>query len=142
MSKILEIALSTKFNAEQIPGLMEVMINTPNVELATEILLGLYEEPTIDEYSIIDNKLCKFVRYNKWGNDVTYTYTTVKVKRIYVKKDVPEESITAENYKEYIVGTNGQWIDVKFPNETETKSAWTQLSSWESGASKVGEMQP
>lgn len=142
MSKILEIALSTKFNAEQIPGLMEVMGNTQNIELAAEILLGLYKEPAVSEQSVLDGKLCTALSYSKWNNDVTYTFTTVKKKQVYVNKDVSEESITPENYKEHTVGANGQWIYVTFPNETDTVTAWIQLSSWELGASRVGRMQP
>lgn len=142
MKTVLEIALSTKFNAEQIPGLMEIINNTPNTELAAEIILGLYKEPTVSEQSVLDGRLCTLMNYNKWNGDVTYSFTTVKKKQVYVKKDVPEESITAENYKEHEVSKDGQWIYVTFPNETENRTAWIQLKSWELGASRVGQMQP
>lgn len=142
MKTVLEIALSTKFNAEQIPGLMEIISNTPNTELATEILLGLYEEPAVSEQSVLDGRLCTLMNYNKWNNDVTYSFTTVKKKQVYVNKSVPEESITTENYKEHEVPKDGKWIHIAFPNETENRTAWIQLGSWELGASRVGQMQP
>jgi len=142
MKTVLEIALSTKFNAEQVPAIIEILGNTPNTDVAAEIILGVYTEPTISEQSVLDNKLCTFVIYNKWTKDVTYTYNTVKKKQIYVNKDADEDSITVENYEEHVVSRNGKYITLTFPNETETARSWTQLSSWENCASKVGQMQP
>jgi len=150
MKTVLEVALSTKFNAEQVPAIIEILGNTPNTDVAAEIILGIYIEPVISEDSVLDNKLCTFLMYNKWQKEVTYTYTTVKRQQIYVNKNADEDSITAENYKEHVIdrndafgsNTNGKWIWITFPNEIETKTSWTQLSSWEQGASRVGEMQP
>jgi hypothetical protein len=142
MKTVLEVALSTKFNAEQVPAIIEILGNTPNPDIAAEIILGIYIEPVISEDSVLDNKLCTFVSYNKWDNNVAYTYNTVKKKQLYVNKDADEDSITVENYEEHVVSRNGKYITLTFPNETETARSWTQLSSWEQGASRVGEMQP
>jgi hypothetical protein len=147
MKTVLEIALSTKFNAEQIPALVDIISSTPNADVATEIILGIYKEPTVSEHSIINDKFCTFKSYNKWTNTVTYTYTTVRKVQIYVNKNVPESDITPENYLEHTVkefGSNieGKYVYITFPDKIDTITRDMSLHSWEEGASKVGQMQP
>ena len=77
MKTVLEIALSTKFNAEQIPQLIELIEATNNKDVACEILLDIYKKPIISTHSVRQDKFCTFKSYNIWTNDVTYTYTTV-----------------------------------------------------------------
>ena len=79
MEKIIKQALASKFDAQTIETLMEVIYATPNGNVAVELLLGFYEEPVInpepcskvfppDRYSEM-----QIVRYDKWEDKVHYT---------------------------------------------------------------------
>jgi len=80
MNKIMKALLEAKYPTTNVELLMDVVSATPNPELATEILAGLYEEPVV-------SKECKesfgpktylhdiqFMLYDKWSNSVHYSY--------------------------------------------------------------------
>ena len=54
---IVETALATRFNADTIPTLMEVIHATPNPTVATELLLDVYEMPEIPSTGVISRKV-------------------------------------------------------------------------------------
>jgi hypothetical protein len=45
--KVMYYALESKFGTESVDKIMEVIGATQNPEMATEILLGIYEQPKI-----------------------------------------------------------------------------------------------
>ncbi len=137
MKSILEVALSTRFSAEQIPGLMEIIHATRNPEIASELILGIYKEPTISEHSVINENFCTFDSYDKFTCEVAYTYTKPKVKDVYVSKDVNPEDVTLENFKDHAVQSNGKWINIPVPGETQSHKGCTTLTAWENGVSKL-----
>ena len=51
MEKIIKLALSGKYAGIDTEALMEVINATPNAVVATEMLLGLYEKPVIENAS-------------------------------------------------------------------------------------------
>jgi hypothetical protein len=85
MQSILTIALGTIFPKENIESIMEVIGATPNPEVATQILLGIYVEPVVQESAIKGDNACVFKSYDKWSNTVNYTYLVNDSKHIYVK---------------------------------------------------------
>jgi hypothetical protein len=103
MQNILTIALGTIFPKENIQSIMEVITATPNPDIATEILLGIYQEPVVCESAMIDDKQCFLISYNKWDNQVFYYYLTKDSKHIYVKKDTDTSLINENNYEEFSV---------------------------------------
>lgn len=137
MNTVLEIALSTRYSAMQIPALVEIIYATGNPEVASELILGIYKEPTISEHSVINNNFCTFDSYNKFTDEVTYTYTKPKVKEVYVSKDVNPEDVTLENFKDHTVQSNGKWINIPVPGETQSHKDFTRLPAWENGVSKL-----
>jgi hypothetical protein len=102
MNKIIEVALTGKFGAETVPSLMEVINITPNPEMATEILLGIYEQPKIPSTVVNEQGLEKtVVHIDYWGMRVTYSYQEEVRQHIYVDQDCDTSVITLENYKEF-----------------------------------------
>lgn len=106
METILTVALGTVFPKQNIESIMEVINATPNPDIATAILLGIYEEPVIQSSAIHDDKDCYFVSYNKWDNQVQYSYMIKDSKHIYVKKGTDTSLINENNYEEFSVHYN------------------------------------
>jgi len=76
MNKLIEKALSTKFNLADIPALVELVEQSGNPLVATETLLGVYEQPQINELphencdpSYLDKKM---ISYDKWNDRIQY----------------------------------------------------------------------
>jgi hypothetical protein len=102
MNKIIEVALTGKFGTETVPSLMEVINITPNPEMATEILLGIYEQPKIPSTVVNEQGLEKTATHiDYWGMRVSYSYQEEVRKHIYVDQDCDTSVITLENYKEF-----------------------------------------
>ena len=53
MEKIIKIALEAKFPGIDLTNLLDVLNATGNAVVATEILLGIYEEPNIPEHALL-----------------------------------------------------------------------------------------
>jgi thymidylate synthase len=97
MEKITRLALSLKFNPGDIDSIMEIIEATGNTQVATEILLGVYEAP---EVAIIapntkyeTNR--KLVNYDKFKDEVKYTYNSVKELSAWFLKG--QEDLSLEN---------------------------------------------
>jgi len=82
MNKIIKAALAAKFSASDADTLLEVISNTDNPEVATELLLGIYEQPEINlavHPNYEPNQQNKmFLRYDKWRDRVYYSYLYVR----------------------------------------------------------------
>ena len=78
MNKIIKAALAAKFNASDVEVLLEVISKTENPEVATELLLGIYEQPDVNlavHPNYEPNQQNKmFIRYDKWRDRVYYSY--------------------------------------------------------------------
>ena len=132
MSKIIEVALTSKFGAEAVPNLMEVIGATCNPEMATEILLGVYEKPEIPN-TIFENGTKKtVVSVDYWQATITYSYEEEVKKHIYVDENLDTSILTLENYLEY----EKQYEDAnrksfRLPTgEIKTKQSHTSIGDW------------
>ena len=89
---ITTIALKTKFKEEHIPALMEIVQATANPSIAIEILLGIYQEPTLRERAIYQENNYRYeaclMSFNPWTNEVSHkTLNHVRTDRS-LNKDV------------------------------------------------------
>jgi hypothetical protein len=103
MNKIIEKLLTVTFPTVEINSLLEIVSATPNPELATEILCGLYEEkvfPSKVRETSGDKKELTFSSYDKWNDKVHYSYIREKTISGYFPKGTIKEDITLENFKE------------------------------------------
>ena len=100
--KVMYYALASKFGTESVDKIMEVIGATPNPEMATEILLGIYEEPRIPNTVVNAQGLVKTAtNIDYWERRVCYSYEEEQRKHMYVDKDADTSLITLENFKEY-----------------------------------------
>jgi len=132
MQSILTVALGTIFPKENIKSIMEVIGATPNPEVATQILLGIYVEPVVQQSAIKGDNECVFNSYDKWSNTVNYTYLVNDTKHIYVKEDVDVSLITEDNYLDYKVNWSNNDVknfNVKLSTMVEINHS-CDLDSW------------
>jgi hypothetical protein len=100
--KVMYYALASKFGTESVDKIMEVIGATQNPEMATEILLGIYEQPKIPNAVVNSQGLVKTaVNIDYWCHKVTYSYEEETRQHMYVDKDTDTSLITLDNYQEY-----------------------------------------
>ena len=94
MNKIIAIALESK-GFKDLDGLMEVIAATGNPEVATELLLGCYESPTIRQHpntsryaKRLDEIAHTFCYFDKFKGTVHYKYNLCPYTEIWVNKNV------------------------------------------------------
>ena len=97
------IALESKFNKENIPALLSIVNATENPQIALEILLGIYQQPSIFTVAndSSDEKNRTFLSFEPVNSKVSYSYNRVFTKEAWFKKDeenLSEENIVSKNY--------------------------------------------
>lgn len=104
MNKIIEVALKGRFGTDDVTDVMAVVMATPNPEMATEILLGVYQPPILESV-VMDSRGCvkTMTSADCWASTVHYSYREEVTKHIYVDKDCDTSLITLENYQDYAV---------------------------------------
>ena len=132
MEKLIKCALNAKVNQLSIEGIIEVIYATSNPSVATELLLGIYEEPVFYTDHRISGKECVFDSFDKWSDTVWYTYTKNKQVHIYIKKGIDKSLINKDNYKEYEVPYKAGEIDSMYVtlDELVTEKSSMSASDW------------
>ena len=133
MSKIISKLLSVQFPTVDLASLMEIINATPNPELATEILCGLYEQPVIPAMTRTHNRhngeVLTLTKYDKWQDKVHYSYMREKTKSVRIANDTDTSLITLENYTEFEVSSGYRYHDIPLGEKVLTND-YTTLSSW------------
>lgn len=136
MNKIIEKLLKVTFPNVDTDSLLEIICATPNPELATEILCGLYEEiklPTKVQETSGDKRELTLSSYDKWNDKVYYSFLREKNISGYFPKGTIKEDITLENFKErqqdWKSGTEQINITLK-TGETVLDSSSCSLNKW------------
>ena len=129
--KLLELTYPTI----PIDSLIEIVENTPNPTVATEILCSLYVEPDFSGHQkVISNKVeATFKLYDKWRDEVRYTYQSKITKSGYFSKDTKKEDLTLENFETLRVKTGSTTGCEYFSIETgefETRETSMSLKNW------------
>jgi hypothetical protein len=136
MNKIIEVALAGKFSTEAVPSIMEIIGATPNPEMATEILLGVYEQPVLAENVQVKDVWYKLESVDHWTNEVRYMYLEEGSKSFYIQSDCNTDEITLENYEQHIVKyyDGCKYFTLKTGEMVVRKNSTTigQWLSWES----------
>lgn len=120
-NKIIKALLQSKFKDIDVDVLMEIISVTPDVEVATEMLCGIYEAPEVpvepsnnmlETYN--DRTNIKFISFDKWCNEVNYSYQDIKVIKVwldveeYKEKPLPTYDEIKANESEFLIG---YWLD-------------------------------
>jgi hypothetical protein len=114
-----------------IDNVLEVIHATPNVNVATAILLGIYEEPVVPEQS--DYALnATLVHYNKWSDEVEYDYDHEEKVSGYIPKEMSND-ISLEDFNIHEVKTgldnDKKWVSIPNGN-VKRKTNTCSLKSW------------
>ena len=94
MEKIIKAALTAKYPTASVDALLKVVMGTPNPQIATEVLLDVYQYPIVHtephgDYSPTEaNKI--FINYDMWTDKVHYSYNSRKSKYGWYLKSLPE----------------------------------------------------
>ena len=106
-NSIIEIALSSKFTAEQMPSIMKIIHATPNPDVAVETLLGIYKLPEIPavpgnlERFQSNVRNITFKSFDKFTGMVSYTCNHMKTKSGWIENvtdTIVENIINASRY--------------------------------------------
>jgi len=99
MKKVIRMALQNQFgsNAENV---LKLIMATKSPEIATEIALGVYEEPVISKQAndLKDETNRTFQSFNPLTEYVKYTYNRVKIKEGWALKDDETNQIVSTTY--------------------------------------------
>lgn len=137
MEKIIKLALEAKFPNVNLTNLIDVLNATGNVIVATEILLGIYEEPNIPEHALLYKTRATFISFDKYKEEVRYSTDTFTTKSLYF--DSEEEANKYVEYNSSVGRTYYNRKDGDFKKEFQvptTTSSTTSLREWMEGAEK------
>lgn len=132
MSKIIQALLEAKIPSVNITLLLDVISATPNPELATEILCGLYTEIEFP-YSRVQSKsdgVYIFKSYDKWQDCVTYSYIHKETKGGNFPKGTKISDVTMETFDKMKVPSGSDTVYLYIPTgkETERQSSMSSIS--------------
>ena len=126
--KLLELS----FPNVNVDSLMEVIVATPNPRVATEILCGVYTDPVVSKEKISREGTARtFVLYDKWLDQINYSYLQEQTVHEYFPNSVDRESITLDNYKSLKCdyASNTYRFGVK-TGIMEKRGDWTSVADW------------
>lgn len=102
MNKIIKALLTSKFPNINADVLLDIISATPNPELATELLCGIYEEITVSAKRVHSKNnekgILTFTEFNKWSNKVHYSYEAIVTKGAYFPKGTKVSDVTMDNF--------------------------------------------
>lgn len=131
MQKLLEVT----YPAINTESLLEIVGATPNPEIATEILCGLYVEPTIIHKMVVSERegVLTFMSFDKWNNRVNYSYLQKDTKTSYFPKGTKVSDVTMENFDSLKVSSSSvDAVYLNIPTGTVSKrTSYTSLEGWE-----------
>jgi hypothetical protein len=132
--KIIQELLKLKFPTVDINNLMEIINATPNPELATEIMCGIYCEPNVGSHTRVQHKnkgVCTFKSYDKWTNSLVYLYEEEATKGAYFPKDTLKKDINMDNFESMKVssGSDSVWLVIP-TGEFRTLSNSMSYQDW------------
>jgi len=125
MTNIQKALLSTVYPDLDIVLLQDIIDATPDPEMATEVLCGIYLEPKIpevvlDKTSFASPTECTFISFNKWTKEITYRHHLMDYMRGFFKNEVDKDVINHENFDELKSPDNA-------PGRTMSLKKWLTL---------------
>ena len=135
MNKITQKLLEVTYPAINTESLLEIVGATPNPEIATEILCGLYVEPAIEHKMVVSERegVLTFMSFDKWNNRVNYSYLQKDTKTSYFPKGTKVSDVTMENFDSLKVSSSSvDAVYLNIPTGTVSKrTSYTSLEGWE-----------
>lgn len=129
MNKIIKAALAAKFQSSDIDAILDVINATPNPEMATEILLGVFEPLVLPIR--VDNKgeIQTLVEVDWWNRQVAYYYEKKKTLAAYFPAGTKQSDVNIENFKSLQVdGERDVYIRIETGEIEETQGSCSILT--------------
>lgn len=129
MNKIIRAALAAKFQGN-VDNIIAVVNATPNSEMATEILLGIYEPIQLSKKVENRGDLYTLISVDEWNRQVMYSYERKKSMSAYFPEGTKQTDVTIENFKSLQEeGKRDVYIRIE-TGETEKTESTTSIESW------------
>lgn len=129
MNKIIRAALAAKFQGN-VDNILTVVNATPNPEMATEILLGIYEPVQLSKKVENRGEFYTLISVDEWSRQVVYSYERKKSISTYFPEGTKKEDVTLENFKSLQKeGKRDVYIRIE-TDEIEKIENTTSIESW------------
>jgi hypothetical protein len=128
--KLIELTFPTV----NVDSLMEIIVATPNATVATEILCGVYVEPEFVKHKLSPQGVARtFVLYDKWLEQINYSYLQEQTDYCYFPETVDKNTITRDNYKslECDYGISGAYRYGVKTGVMEKRGDWCNIKDWD-----------
>jgi len=91
--------MNTNMNVDSI---LEVCYNTQNVDVALQLLLGIYELPELEEKVVDKNgRVLTITEINKFERRVYCSYIKNRTENFYFTKGIDVSTLNFENYEQF-----------------------------------------
>lgn len=132
MNKIIKALLESKFSNVNVDAILEVINASPNPQIATEILCGLYEETKI-EHKLVKSKntsegVLTFSNYDKWTDKVHYSYMSPETRGAYFPKGTKKEDVSIDKFESMKINSSNDAEYLHIPTG-EMKKCTSYMSS-------------
>jgi hypothetical protein len=127
--KLIELTFPTV----NVDSLMEIIVATPNTTVATEILCGIYVEPVFIQDKLTSEGTARtFMSYDKWTEQINYSYLQEQTVYCYFPETVDKATITADNYKslECDYGMSRSYRYGVKTGKLEERTDWCSVRDW------------
>ena len=134
MNNIEKKLIELTFPTVNIDNVMEIIVATPNVRVATEILCSVYVEPVFVKDKLTSEGTARtFVMYDKWLEQINYSYLQEQSVYCYFPETVDKATITADNYKslECDYGISGAYRHGVKTGVMEKRGDWCSIKDWD-----------
>jgi hypothetical protein len=134
MNNVEKKLIELTFPTVNVDNVMEIIVATPNPRVATEILCGIYVEPVFIQDKLSPNGVARtFAFYDKWNDQIQYSYLDEVPVYCYFPETVDKNTITRDNYKslecDYNVSKAYRY-GVK-TGVMETRTDWCSVRDWD-----------
>lgn len=102
INPIYRLAVQSMYPNMDVDCLLEVCYNTQNVDVALQLLLGIYELPELEEKVVDKNgRVLTMTEINKFERKVYCSYQKNRAESFYFEKGIDVSTLNSDNYEEF-----------------------------------------
>ena len=142
MDAIIEVALRSKFKDIDTNVLLKVINATPNANIATAMLLGIFEEPVLSgsAVNLRDDQIGEaiYISHNVFTDEVRFSYQRNNIKKRYYKTEEDAKAGSSDewtNCEPYRTGT--YTVERVWDLGITTSEAICSIDKWMSNAPEL-----
>lgn len=129
MNKITKLALGLSYPQDKISALLELINVTPNSVIATEKLLGIYEQPKLpSKVKTKEGQIRVMKSIDYWREVVSYSYLQNKRIGAYYPKEVNEKQLNDNNWESLKCSSSTENCHYLYFNSSEKEERQTECT--------------